>query len=152
MLWRQLEDPENPENRNAGNGGDLVKHTVYLATLDYLLARAPWSTALRVRECHAGRGMYAIARSDTARRPLIECLYDPLKVDTGVLLHDLQRVAQTALGTWPSSISTFDWYAGSAVANAWRVGVVRVLAGYAANSTSRLWNPELPLAPAASSR
>ncbi len=43
MAWRQLNDPENPENRNAGNGGDLVKHTVYLNVLDYLLVHPPWS-------------------------------------------------------------------------------------------------------------
>src|SRR5205085_5719148 len=54
--WHELHDPENPENRNAGNGGDLVKHTIYLGALDYLLAHSPWSNELRVRECHAGRG------------------------------------------------------------------------------------------------
>ena len=72
MPWRQLHDPDNPENRNGGNGGDLGKHTVYLAVLDYLLARSPWSAELRVRECHAGRGMYRIPTD--ARRPLLDCL------------------------------------------------------------------------------
>jgi hypothetical protein len=122
MSWRQLHDPENPENRNAGNGGDLVKHTVYLTTLDYLLARFPWSNELRVRECHAGRGMYAIP-GDDARRPLLECLYDPLDADVGVFLHDAQRASQSALGLWPANPAHFGWYSGSAVLNAWRLGL-----------------------------
>ena len=85
MPWQQLSDPENPENRNAGNGGDLCKHTVYLAILDYLLARPPWSEQLRVRECHAGRGMYRIPAGS---RGLLERLYAPLRAEAGVLLHD----------------------------------------------------------------
>ena len=89
MPWRQLQD-ENRQNRNAGNGGDLGKHTVYLTVLDYLLAHSPWSTKLRVRECHAGRGMYRIP-ADDARRPLLECLYNPLGADAGVLLHDVGK-------------------------------------------------------------
>src|SRR5205085_9756067 len=83
--WHELHDPENPENRNAGNGGDLVKHTIYLGALDYLLAHSPWSNELRVRECHAGRGMYGIA-GDDPQRLLLECLYSPIASDVGVLL------------------------------------------------------------------
>jgi 23S rRNA A2030 N6-methylase RlmJ len=120
MSWHELHDPENRENRNAGNGGDLVKHTVYLTTLDYLLARSPWSNELRVRECHAGRGMYAIP-GDDARRPLLECLYDPLDADVGVFLHDAQRASQSALGLWPPNPSGLEWYTGSAVLNACRL-------------------------------
>ncbi len=120
--WHKLHDPENPENRNAGNGGDLGKHTVYLTTLEYLLAHSPWSTELRVRECHAGRGMYGIA-GDDPRRPLLECLYNPLDTDVGVLLHDAQRASQRALALWPTNPSRFGWYSGSAVLNAWRLGL-----------------------------
>src|SRR5262245_7763439 len=36
MDWKLMDDTGNPENANAGNGGDLVKHTVYLATLRFL--------------------------------------------------------------------------------------------------------------------
>ena len=50
MGWRELNDSTNPMDKKAGNGGDLVKHTVYLTVLDYLLARSPWSNELRVRE------------------------------------------------------------------------------------------------------
>lgn len=55
-----MDDPANEQNRNAGNGGDLVKHTVYLATLDFLLKREPWHQGMRLRECHAGRGIYHV--------------------------------------------------------------------------------------------
>ena len=121
MPWRQLHDPGNPENNNAGNGGDLGKHTVYLTVLDYLLARTPWSTELRVRECHAGRGMYRIPVGD-GRRPLLECLYNHIDADVGVLLYDVQRASQSALAVWPAHLPDFEWYSGSAVVNAWRLG------------------------------
>jgi hypothetical protein len=124
MPWRQLHDPDNPENGNAGNGGDLGKHTVYLAVLDYLLARSPWSTELRVRECHAGRGMYRIPAGNI-RRPLLECLYNPLGADVAVLLHDVQRASQSALAVWPAALADFEWYSGSAVVNAWRLGTAQ---------------------------
>ena len=48
----------NDQNRNAGNGGDLIKHTVYMALLETLIERAPWRSEIRLRECHAGRGLY----------------------------------------------------------------------------------------------
>jgi hypothetical protein len=122
MSWQHLHDPDNPENKNAGNGGDLVKHTVYLTTLEYLLAHSPWSNELHVRECHAGRGMYGIA-GDDARRPLLESLYNPLGTDVGVLLHDMQRASQSALALWPANPAHLAWYSGSAVLNAWRLGL-----------------------------
>ena len=36
----------------------MVKHTVYLTLLDELLQREPWRSEIRLRECHAGRGIY----------------------------------------------------------------------------------------------
>ena len=120
MSWRELHDPENRENPNAGNGGDLVKHTVYLTAIDYLVAEPDWSAELRVRECHAGRGMYAIPRGD-GRRPLLECLYAPVGRDVGVVLHDVQRAAQAALGLWPANTAGLNWYGGSAVLNGSRL-------------------------------
>jgi len=60
----QLNDPDNPENANAGNGGDVVKHTALIAMVRYLRQRAPWREALRLRECHAGRGVYRVAKDD----------------------------------------------------------------------------------------
>ena len=51
-------DDRNDQNRNAGNGGDLIKHTVYLTLLESLIEREPWRSEIRLRECHAGRGLY----------------------------------------------------------------------------------------------
>ena len=51
-------DDRNDQNGNAGNGGDLIKHTVYLTLLGTLVERDPWRSELRLRECHAGRGLY----------------------------------------------------------------------------------------------
>ena len=97
---------------------------MYLTTLDYLLAQSPWSNELRVRECHAGRGMYAIP-TDDARRSLLECLYDPLDAHVGVFLHDMQRGSQSALGLWPPNPAQLEWYSGSTVLNAWRLNAAR---------------------------
>jgi hypothetical protein len=51
-------DDRNDQNRNAGNGGDLIKHTVYLTLLETLTKHEPWRSEIRLRECHAGRGLY----------------------------------------------------------------------------------------------
>ena len=119
-MWTGLQDHDNRENKNAGNGGDLVKHTVYLTVLEHLLNHAPWRERLRVRECHAGRGMYSIPVNDR-RRSILECLYEPVDADDGVPLHDRQRVSQQALGVWPANPTGPFWYAGSAVLNAQRL-------------------------------
>ena len=123
-MWTELQDPGNPENRNAGNGGDLIKHTVYLTVVEHLLNHMPWRERLRVRECHAGRGMYAIPVSDR-RRSLLKGLYEPVAADVGVLLHDRQRASQRLLGVWPANPTCLGWYAGSAVMNAQRLAETR---------------------------
>ena len=119
-MWTALQDPDNRENKNAGNGGDIVKHTVYLTVLEHLLSHTPWRERLRVRECHAGRGMYSIPVRDR-RRSMLARLYKPVDADDGVPLHDLQRVSQQALGVWPADPTSLGWYAGSAVLNAHRL-------------------------------
>jgi hypothetical protein len=124
MPWRKLRDPGNPQNPHGGNGGDLVKYTVYLAVLDYLLDHSPWRTELRVRECHAARGMYSILTGDN-RRPLLQCLYSPLDADVCVSLHDVQRAPQIALAVWPADLAKLEWYSGSAVVNGWRLGTAQ---------------------------
>ena len=121
MSWDQLQDPDNRENPNAGNGGDLGKHSVYLAVLRYLLAQGPWSEGIRIRECHAGRGIYEIPAAD-ARRSLLECLFAPMNADVGLPLHDLQRASQSALAVWPTRPERLRWYSGSALLNAWCLG------------------------------
>lgn len=119
-MWTELQDPDNAENRNAGNGGDIIKHTVYLTVVEHLLQHSPWRESLRVRECHAGRGMYSIAVGDR-RRSLLRRLYEPVGADIGVPLHDRQRATQQALGVWPANATSLGWYAGSAVMNAHRL-------------------------------
>jgi len=115
--WRLMDDSANIQNGNAGNGGDLVKHTVYLATLRFLLTQQPWSQGLRLRECHAGRGIYVIPKED-ARRPLLSCLYSNPTADVSILLHDAQRKILSSLDCWPGAAKELEWYAGSALINA----------------------------------
>jgi len=113
-----MEDPVNTENRNAGNGGDLVKHTLYLATIRFLVGRKPWSDGLFLRECHAGRGMYRI--SDQTRRSRLACLHsDPASAGHPLLLQSAQRGVLRPLGCWPAADQPMEWYAGSALLNAY---------------------------------
>jgi 23S rRNA A2030 N6-methylase RlmJ len=110
MPWRSLEDPDNPENRNAGNVGDLVKHTVYLTALRSLLAQPEWGQQLRLRECHAGRAIYRVAATDP-RRALLDRLQNsvtPLAV--------AQRDCLDALGL--EGDERRHWYAGSSLLTA----------------------------------
>ena len=113
--WKLMEDLANVENRNAGNGGDLVKHTVYLALLRHLLAQDPWSKALFLRECHAGRGLYEIGEGDPRSR-LLSCLCSDPSGER-VLLQDAQRTALRALDCWSTGAEAVNWYAGSALIN-----------------------------------
>jgi hypothetical protein len=114
--WKLMEDPANVENLNAGNGGDLVKHTVYLALLRHLLAREPWREELLLRECHAGRGVYHIVAGERRSR-LLSCLCSDPTGDSPVLLQNAQRRALGALACWPSGAEAVHWYAGSALLN-----------------------------------
>ena len=120
QVWMDCHDPRNRQNKNAGNAGDLVKHTVYLAVVDSLLQADPWRDHLRVRECHAGRGLYRIPSGDRRMRSL-KVLCDPVDDDNGVLLHDRQRAAQRTLRVWPSDLGGLGWYAGSAALNTQRL-------------------------------
>jgi hypothetical protein len=111
MSWRHLDDPHNPENRNAGNGGDLVKHAVYATLLEVLLSTTPWCHGMRLRECHAGRALYRIPAGDPRRR-LLTALHGEES-----LLRSAQRRALAA-SNLPTDGS---WYAGSAAMNATRL-------------------------------
>ena len=55
MLNRQYLTSASRQDKNAGNSGDLVKHTVYLAVLNHL-ARAGRKT--HIVEAHGGKGAY----------------------------------------------------------------------------------------------
>ena len=115
-----MDDPDNRQNKNAGNGGDLVKHTVYLMTLDFLLERRPWSHGMHLRECHAGRGIYHIP-SDHGSRPLLSCLCSSQTATNVIPLARTQRDVLQGLGCWPDVVQNVEWYAGSALINARRL-------------------------------
>jgi len=117
MDWKMMGDPANIENRNAGNGGDLVKHTVYIATLRFLLAQEPWIRGLLLRECHAGRGVYRIPNGDVRSR-LLSCLYSDPVGNGPVLLQDAQRNILGILDCWRPRGGEVQWYVGSALINA----------------------------------
>src|SRR5689334_11700657 len=117
MLWKLVDDKHNRQNKNAGNGGDLMKHTVYLVTLDFLLKRDPWSHGMHLRECHAGRGIYNIP-GDHASRPLLSCLHASPSTANMIPLAHTQREVLQGLGCWPEAVQNVDWYAGSALINA----------------------------------
>ena len=121
MDWKMLDDPINIENRNAGNGGDLVKHTVYLATLQFLLRQPPWRENLRLRECHAGRGVYRISGERGRDKGLTALFSTPAK-NKSILLHNAQREILGRLGCWRDARVMIQWYAGSATINAFALG------------------------------
>jgi hypothetical protein len=55
MLSRQDLTSPSRQDKNAGNSGDLVKHTVYLAILNYL---ARDEKKAHIVEAHGGKGVY----------------------------------------------------------------------------------------------
>ena len=60
---RDFRSPSD-QNQNAGNGGDLIKHSVYLALLDELRDD---DRELHVVETHAGKGVYVPAAAEYAQ-------------------------------------------------------------------------------------
>jgi hypothetical protein len=101
MSFRTLCDAHNPENRNAGNGSDLIKHAIYLAFLGFL------GPGEALRECHAGRGVYRVPPSDRRRGRLAKLA----RSSTG--LSRAQRDAAGRLG-----VGLEEWYVGSALLRA----------------------------------
>src|SRR5438874_1256391 len=55
MLSRQDLTSPSRQDKNAGNSGDLVKHTVYIAMLDCL---ARYGKKAHIVEAHGGKGVY----------------------------------------------------------------------------------------------
>lgn len=100
-----LRDPDNPENANAGNGGDLVKHTALLTMTQHLVRQPRWRDALRIRECHAGRGVYLVGDGDPRRASMKTLL------ESALLLGEAQRAALTRVGAF----ETEGAYAGSSL-------------------------------------
>jgi hypothetical protein len=118
MKLKLTNDSSNVQNKNAGNGGDLVKHTVYLATLRYLLQHKPWSEGLLLKECHAGRGLYDIPDGD-ARRQLLSCLFSEAPAENTILLQRAQQDVLSKLSCWTDFGEAPQQYAGSALMNAY---------------------------------
>ena len=63
-LHRRDLQSASEQNKNAGNGGDVIKHSVYLAMLDELRRHERWREQLHVLETHAGKGVYAPAAKE----------------------------------------------------------------------------------------
>lgn len=59
MLHRSDLVSDSRQNRNAGNAGDLLKHSAYLAVLHELTSHPTWSEEVSVVETHSGKGVYA---------------------------------------------------------------------------------------------
>lgn len=55
MISRQDLTSPSRQDKNAGNSGDLVKHTVYLAMLDHLARNRQKAHLV---EAHGGKGVY----------------------------------------------------------------------------------------------
>jgi hypothetical protein len=68
---------------------------------------------LRLRECHAGRGIYRIP---VGSERMLSCLHSNPAAE--VLLQSTQRDILDALGCWPYGANPLQWYAGSALINA----------------------------------
>ena len=62
---RDFQSP-SAQNPNAGNGGDVIKHSIYLAVLDELRTRKQWRDEVHVVETHAGKGVYVPAAKEYA--------------------------------------------------------------------------------------
>src|SRR4051794_24446380 len=59
MLDRSDLGPAGTPDKNAGNSGDLGKHSAYLSLLGELRSQQPWSEELHLVEGHCGKGIYA---------------------------------------------------------------------------------------------
>jgi hypothetical protein len=109
MTW-MLQTDQNKQNSNAGNGGDLVKHTVYLTLLDELLKRDPWRSDIRLRECHVGRGIYRPAPAT------VRTVHALMERGCETMLARAQSEALDRLGV-RNPQERGDFYVGSAVLN-----------------------------------
>lgn len=115
MLRRSDLASESKQNNNAGNAGDLLKHSAYLALLHELISCASWSEGLSIVEAHSGKGIYA-ATSPNLRdaRALAGFRESPLGIAQATAFADppagLGPIADLGVGEMP--------YAGSAVLHA----------------------------------
>lgn len=122
----------NHENGNTGNGGDPVKHTFYSALLTYLRNAAPWNEDMRLRECHAGRGAYAISDRDP-HCTLLHCLHwNPTGQPPACFgtRNDLGRVTWSSMNTCrrPGEFSNGRWR--------WQNRICKIDSGFCRSGTA----------------
>lgn len=103
------------QDKNAGNSGDLVKHSAYLALFDTLTSVEPWRESLHVVEAHAGKGVY-VSTSPHFR---------DFQSSSGFALSRLGRAQCEAFRTPPDGVGVIAYlapderpYAGSAMLHA----------------------------------
>lgn len=115
MLRRSDLVSESKQNDNAGNAGDLLKHSAYLALLHELISGPTWREGLSIVEAHSGKGIYAATSSNLRdARALAGYRKSPLGIAQANAFADppagLGPIAGLAVGEMP--------YAGSAVLHA----------------------------------
>ena len=109
---------DSRQNKNAGNVGDLLKHSAYLALLHELTSRPPWSDEIGVVEAHAGKGVYA-ATHDQLRKVSSSQAY--LASPLGVAQTNAFAGPPIGLGPIADLHSDELAYAGSAVLHAFEL-------------------------------
>ena len=114
-LHRRDLQSASDQNTNAGNGGDVIKHSVYLAVLDELRKHERWRERLHVLETHAGKGVYAPAAKE----------YDAVANDPAMRRSKLYAAQERAFRRAPDGLGSVDGmsagerpYAASAVIHA----------------------------------
>ena len=114
-LHRRDLQSASDQNTNAGNGGDVIKHSVYLAVLDDLRKHERWRKQLHVLETHAGKGVYASAAKE----------HNAVAKDPAMQRSKLWAAQERAFGRAPDGLGSVDGmnagerpYAASAVIHA----------------------------------
>ena len=110
---RDFREP-SAQDGNAGNGGDIIKHSVYLALLDTLRAEDPWRGELHVVEAHAGKGVYIIP----AKREYARVVKDDRVARASKLCAAQEMAFRCGLGSIDGVEANEQPYAASAVLHA----------------------------------
>lgn len=122
MLRRSDLVSESRQNKNAGNSGDLLKHSAYLALLHELVSERAWSEELSVVEAHSGKGVYA-ARTPHLRTA--QALPGYGKSPLGVAQDEAFLASPSGLGPVAGLVNGELPYAGSAVLHAFELSRLR---------------------------
>lgn len=110
------------QNKNAGNSGDLLKHSAYLALLHELASHGVTSEELNIVEAHSGKGVYAALSPHLRKaRALPEYEASPL----GSAQARAFLAPPSGLGPIAGLLSGEMPYAGSAVLHAFELSRLR---------------------------